>query len=91
MSVNLPKSDSRSVILGTETPLQLDCGVTLGSISMAYCTYGTLNADRSNAILVCHALTGDQHVASRHPITGKPGGWWPIMVGPGLPNDTDRF
>jgi homoserine O-acetyltransferase len=53
-------------------------------------TYGTLNAARSNAILICHALTGDQFVASRHPITGKPG-WWDIMVGPGKPIDTDRF
>ncbi|WP_334130403.1 homoserine O-acetyltransferase MetX [Sneathiella sp.] len=90
MSVNLPKSDSHSVILGTETPLQLDCGVTLGSISMAYCTYGTLNADRSNAILVCHALTGDQFAASRQPVTGKDG-WWSMMIGPGKILDTNRY
>ena len=49
-----------------------------------------LNATRSNAILVCHALTGDQHVANVHPITGKPG-WWRTLVGPGRPIDTDRF
>jgi homoserine O-acetyltransferase len=53
-------------------------------------TYGVLNAAKSNAVLICHALTGDQFVASDHPITGKPG-WWTTMVGPGRPIDTDRF
>ena len=57
---------------------------------IAYETYGELNADKLNAVLVCHALTGDQYVASPHPITGKPG-WWERMVGPGKPIDTDRF
>ncbi len=57
---------------------------------MAYCTYGTLNAERSNAVLVCHALTMDQYVADTHPITGKPG-WWEDIVGPGKPLDTNRF
>jgi homoserine O-acetyltransferase/O-succinyltransferase len=71
-------------------PLKLDGGGTLAPVGLAYETYGTLNADASNAILVCHALTGDQHVASNHPITGKPG-WWARMVGPGRPIDTDRF
>jgi homoserine O-acetyltransferase len=70
--------------------LALDCGQTLESFSLAYRTYGTLNASRSNAILVCHALTGDQYVAENQPLTGKPG-WWPNMVGPGLPIDTNRF
>ena len=50
----------------------------------------TLNADKSNAVLVCHALTGDQHVANVNPVTGKPG-WWSLMVGPGRPIDTDRY
>src|SRR3546814_9487785 len=75
---------------GRETPLLLDCGVALGPFTLAYLTYGTLNADRSNAILVCHALTGDQYAAGVHPVTGKPG-WWSLMIGPGLPLDTDRF
>jgi homoserine O-acetyltransferase len=68
----------------------MDSGVTLAPLSIAYQTYGQLNADKSNAVLICHALTGDQHVANVHPITGKPG-WWDTMVGPGKPIDTDRF
>jgi homoserine O-acetyltransferase len=68
----------------------LECGVTLPNHTVAYRTYGTLNAAKSNAILVCHALTGDQYVAEPHPITGKPG-WWDLVVGPGHPLDTDRF
>jgi homoserine O-acetyltransferase/O-succinyltransferase len=71
-------------------PLRLDCDQLLTPFSVAYQTYGTLNAEKSNAILICHALTGDQHVANTHPVTGKPG-WWDILVGPGKPVDTDRF
>jgi homoserine O-acetyltransferase/O-succinyltransferase len=71
-------------------PLQLDCRQLLAPFRVAYKTYGTLNAQKSNAVLVCHALTGDQYVASDHPITGKPG-WWEVMIGPGRPIDTDRF
>jgi homoserine O-acetyltransferase len=71
-------------------PLRLDSGKQLAGYRIAYETYGTLNADKSNAILVTHALTGDQYVASHHPVTGKPG-WWETMVGPGKPIDTDRF
>jgi homoserine O-acetyltransferase len=62
----------------------------LAPFSVAYQTYGELNAERSNAILICHALTGDQHVANTHPVTGKPG-WWETLVGPGKPVDTNRF
>ncbi len=69
--------------------LPLDCGRSLPTPAIAYQTLGTLNADRSNAILICHALTGDQFVASEHPITGKPG-WWTRMVGPGKPVDPAR-
>ncbi|WP_424810532.1 homoserine O-acetyltransferase MetX [Roseococcus sp. YIM B11640] len=70
--------------------LVLDCGVTIRPLSVAYRTYGTLNAARSNAILVCHALTGDQYVAERNPLTGRPG-WWEAIVGPGKAVDTERF
>ncbi|MDA8230729.1 MAG: homoserine O-acetyltransferase [Magnetospirillum sp.] len=79
-----------TIELGRERPIQLDCGVELGPVTVAYQTYGTLNADRSNAILICHALTGDQYVADPHPITGKPG-WWSQLVGPGRVFDTDRY
>lgn len=78
------------VQLGADEPLRLDCGMELGPFTMAYQTYGTLNADKSNAILVCHALSGDQYLTGTHPVTGKPG-WWHLMVGPGLPLDTDRY
>ncbi len=78
------------VTFPADRPLITDAGGTVSPLTVAYQTYGTLNADRSNAILVCHALTGDQHVANVHPVTGKPG-WWRAMVGPGKPIDTDRF
>ena len=64
-----------------EEELALECGAVLPRYTVAYRTYGTLNASRSNAILVTHALTGDQYVAERHPMTGKPG-WWDAVVGP---------
>jgi homoserine O-acetyltransferase len=73
-----------------DAPLALDAGRSLAPWTMAYATYGTLNAARSNVVLVCHALTGDQFVAGDSPVTGKPG-WWPLMVGPGKPIDTGRF
>ena len=70
-------------------PLALDGGANLDRIEIGYETYGTLDAEGGNAILICHALTGDQHVASIHPRTGKPG-WWTRMVGPGRPIDPAR-
>ncbi|MBM3488779.1 MAG: homoserine O-acetyltransferase [Alphaproteobacteria bacterium] len=78
------------VVLGLDEALRLDSGARLGPFTVAYQTYGTLDARRSNAILICHALTGDQFVIEEHPITGK-SGWWEIMVGPGKVLDTDRF
>lgn len=81
---------SPSKVYAVPEALPLDSGQELASAQIAYETYGELNADKSNAILLCHALTGDQYVASNHPITGKPG-WWERMVGPGKPIDTDRF
>ena len=73
-----------------DQPLRLDSGALLSPLEIAYKTYGTLNADKSNAVLVCHALTGDQHAASPHPVTGKPG-WWDRVIGPGLPLDPERY
>ncbi len=70
--------------------LRLDCARDLAPLTIAYMTHGTLNAARSNCVLVCHALTADQFAASRHPVTGKPG-WWHTMIGPGKPINTDRF
>lgn len=100
MTARLPSPKSQTMatapiltasnVLELAAPLPLDGGQSLDGVRISYETYGALNADRSNAILICHALTGDQHVASPHPITGKPG-WWVRMVGPGKPIDTDRF
>jgi homoserine O-acetyltransferase len=83
-------TNPESQIVHFDDPLPLDCGETLTPFSIAYQTYGTLNADKSNLVLVCHALTGDQHVANIHPVTGKPG-WLDTMVGPGKPIETNRF
>jgi homoserine O-acetyltransferase len=83
-------SSSLVAQFGADKPLHLDCGIDLSPFQIAYQAYGHLNGDRSNAILICHALTGDQHVANVHPVTGKPG-WWQTLVGPGKPIDTDRY
>ena len=72
--------------LGADVAFALDCGEQIHDLEIAYKTYGALNAARSNAVLVCHALTLDQHVASPQPATGKPG-WWGSLVGPGRPLD----
>ncbi len=88
-----PEVDSPSSLLlrvPASEPLRLECQQDLGPFQVAYQTYGTLNADKSNAILICHALTGDQHVANDHPVTKRPG-WWTIMIGPGKPIDTDKY
>ena len=70
--------------------LALDSGAVIAPLAVAYRTYGTLIAARSNAVLICHALTGDQYVAEPHPITGK-SGWWESIVGPGRAVDTNRY
>lgn len=78
------------VTLAKGEPFTLECGVSITDFPLAYQTYGTLNAKRNNAILVCHALSGDQYLCGTHPVTGKPG-WWDRMVGPGRPIDTDKY
>ncbi len=88
MAAPLDQVRHRAVRLSS--PLVLDCGMMLHGVDVAYEAYGTLNAARDNAVLLCHALTMDQYVASPHPITGKPG-WWDKVVGPGLTIDTDRW
>ena len=85
-----PANSSNHTHVTFDDGIALECGTTLRRHTVAYRTYGTLNADRTNAVLVCHALTGDQYVAEEHPITGKPG-WWETVVGSGRPVDTDRF
>ena len=70
--------------------LTLDNGSVLDTLTLAYRTYGTLNDDKSNAILICHALTGDHHPSGANPLTGR-AGWWDNMVGPGKPIDTNRY
>ncbi|MAF48083.1 MAG: homoserine O-acetyltransferase [Rhodospirillaceae bacterium] len=76
--------------LGVQVPLRLDCGIELSEFPVAYQTYGELNTDKSNAVLVCHALSGDQFVSATHPLTGKPG-WWDMVVGPGKLVDSERY
>ena len=85
-----PEARLETVTFGPDKPLRLDSGENLSPVTLAYNTYGELNADKSNAVLICHALTMDQHVANAHPQTDKPG-WWLRMVGPGRTIDTDRF
>ena len=86
--MNTAADASNSFALPDDLPL--DSGEALSGVEIAYETYGKLAEDKSNVVLVCHALTGDQYVASTHPITGKPG-WWERMVGPDKPIDTNRF
>ena len=84
------KDIGKEAILGVDTPFILDCGVQLSNLKQAYQTYGKLNYDKTNAILVCHALSGDQFAGDTNPISGKPG-WWHLLIGPGKVLDTDRY
>ncbi|MDR1852391.1 MAG: homoserine O-acetyltransferase [Propionibacteriaceae bacterium] len=77
-------------LFDSANPLRLESGAELSPVDVAYETYGTLNADRSNAIFICHALTGDAHAAGWH-LGDKHPGWWDTMIGPGKPVDTNRF
>ncbi|TDI58102.1 MAG: homoserine O-acetyltransferase [Alphaproteobacteria bacterium] len=78
------------VSLLRDVPFRLENGAALDEVEIAWQDYGTLNADKSNVVLLCHALTMDQYAAGTHPVTGK-AGWWANMVGPGKVIDTDRF
>ena len=71
-------------------PLLLASGAEISSFPVAYQTYGNLNRDKNNAILVCHGLTGDQYAAQKHPVTGKPG-WWKQIIGKGKALDTEKY
>ncbi len=83
-------SVGRCIDLTPATPFRFDCGAQMATVTLAYQTYGTLNADQSNAILLCHGLTGDQYLVGPHPVTEKPG-WWEDLVGPGKLFDTDKY
>ena len=72
-------------------PIKLSCGMTLDNFELIYETYGKLNKNKDNAVLVCHALSGNQHVAGRHKKTDKHPGWWDSLVGPGKPLNTNKF
>ena len=74
-----------------DTPFPLTGGATLPTWRLAYETYGTPNTDMSNAVLVCHALSGSQHAAGRPSENSKEIGWWDNFIGPGKPVDTNKF
>lgn len=94
MPITIP-ADSAGLVtpktLRFAEPLALDCGRTLDNYELIYETYGELNAARSNAILICHALSGDHHAAGYHSMADKKPGWWDSCIGPGKPFDTRRF
>ena len=76
---------------GTDRPFALDSGSVLASVTLAYETWGKLNSDASNAILICHAWTGDSHASGRAELGHPAPGWWDALIGPGLAIDTDEF
>ena len=93
MSQNAPQSVGavRPQRIRFEDPLALASGAELAGYELVYETYGTLNAQRSNAVLICHALNASHHVAGWYADQPDNVGWWDNMVGPGKPLDTDRF
>jgi len=74
-----------------DSPLQLDCGKELKKIELVYETYGSLNEQKDNAVLICHALSGDHHAAGFNSPEDKKPGWWDVCIGPGKPFDTNKF
>ncbi|HDS1758343.1 homoserine O-acetyltransferase [Pseudomonas putida] len=94
MSTVLPEDSVGLVTPQTarfDEPLALACGRSLASYELVYETYGTLNASASNAVLICHALSGHHHAAGYHATTDRKPGWWDSCIGPGKPIDTNRF
>ncbi|WP_449430725.1 homoserine O-succinyltransferase MetX [Pseudomonas putida] len=94
MSTVLPEDSVGLVtpqIARFDEPLALACGRSLASYELVYETYGTLNASASNAVLICHALSGHHHAAGFHAVTERKPGWWDSCIGPGKPIDTKRF
>ena len=81
----------KTKIFKCKDPIKLSCGMTLDNFELIYETYGKLNKNKDNAVLVCHALSGNQHVAGRHKKTDKHPGWWDSLVGPGKPLNTKKF
>jgi homoserine O-acetyltransferase len=94
MPETIPK-DSVGVItpqtIAFDQPIKLTCGKTIARYELIYETYGTLNKDKSNAILICHALSGDHHAAGYHSMDDKKPGWWNNYIGPNKPMDTNKF
>ncbi len=92
--MNIP-SDSVGIVtpelLHFEQPLKLECGKTLSQYDLLIETYGELNQSKTNAVLICHALSGDHHAAGYHTATDKKSGWWDSAIGPGKPIDTNHF
>lgn len=94
MSTVFPEDSVGLVVPQTarfDEPLALACGRSLASYELVYETYGTLNASTSNAVLICHALSGHHHAAGYHAATDRKPGWWDSCIGPGKPIDTNRF
>ncbi|NIX94651.1 homoserine O-acetyltransferase [Pseudomonas fulva] len=94
MSTVFPEDSVGLVVPQTarfDEPLALACGRSLSSYELVYETYGTLNASASNAVLICHALSGHHHAAGYHAATDRKPGWWDSCIGPGKPIDTNRF
>ncbi|MHC4169255.1 MAG: homoserine O-acetyltransferase MetX [Planctomycetota bacterium] len=89
-SVGIVETQTMRVVEADE-PLELECGKTLGPIDVAYETYGQLNDAGDNVVLICHALSGNAHVAGFNGPEDKKPGWWDIMVGPGKGIDTDKY
>ncbi|RMD53779.1 MAG: homoserine O-acetyltransferase, partial [Candidatus Thermofonsia bacterium] len=89
-TTSIGQVETQTFTFAQERPFPLESGASLSPVTIAYETYGTLNADKSNAILICHALSGSAHAAGCHPGDSKPG-WWDDCIGPGKAFDTDRY